>query len=55
MAVTVFLLACSVYGDGVTDHVLEEHLEDATGLFVDETGDTLDSATASQTTDGGLW
>lgn len=41
-------------GDSVTDHVLKEHLEDTTGLFVDETGDTLDSSTASQTTDGGL-
>ncbi|KFK24315.1 hypothetical protein AALP_AAs45058U000100, partial [Arabis alpina] len=41
-------------GDGVTDDVLKEHLEHTTGLLVDETGDTLDSTTASQTTDGGL-
>ncbi len=41
-------------GDGVTDDVLEEHLQHTTGLFVDETGDTLDSASASQTTNGGL-
>jgi hypothetical protein len=41
-------------GDGVTDHVLKEHLEHAAGLLVDESGDALDSATASQTADGGL-
>lgn len=41
-------------GDGVTDDVLEEDLEDAAGLFVDQTGDTLDSATTCETTDCGL-
>ena len=41
-------------GDSVTDDVLKEHLEHTAGLLVDQTGDTLDSATASQTTDGGL-
>ena len=41
-------------GDSVTDDVLKEHLEDAAGLLVDESGDTFDSTTASQTTDGGL-
>ena len=35
-------------------HVLKEDLEDTTGLLVDETGDTLDTATAGQTTDSGL-
>ena len=40
--------------DGVTDDVLEEHLQDTTGLFVDQSGDTLDTASASQTTDSGL-
>ena len=40
--------------DGVTDHVLQEGLEDAAGLLVDEARDSLDSATAGQTTDGGL-
>jgi hypothetical protein len=40
--------------DGITDDVLKEHLEHTTGLLVDEARDTLDSATASQTTDGGL-
>ena len=41
-------------GDGVTDHVLEEHLEDTAGLLVDEAGDALDATTASETADGGL-
>ena len=41
-------------GDGVTNDVLQEDLEHTTGLLVDETRDTLDSATASQTTDSGL-
>ena len=41
-------------GDGVPDDVLKEYLEDASGLFVDESGDTLDSSTSGQTTDGGL-
>ena len=40
--------------DGVTDHVLKEHLEDTTGLLVDEAGDTLHSTTTSQTADRGL-
>ncbi|EJK66749.1 hypothetical protein THAOC_12297, partial [Thalassiosira oceanica] len=34
--------------------VLEEDLEDAAGLLVDETGDTLDTATTGETADGGL-
>ena len=38
-------------GDGITNDVLEEHLEDASGLFVDETGDALDTTTASETAD----
>ena len=41
-------------GDSITDDVLQEHLEDTTGLLVDEARDTLDSTTASQTADGGL-
>jgi len=41
-------------GDGVTNDVLEEHLEHTTGLFVDEAGDTLDSTTASKTTNSRL-
>ena len=41
-------------GDGITDDVLEEHLQDTTGLFVDETADSLDTTSASKTADGGL-
>ena len=41
-------------GDGVTDHVLQEHLEDTAGLLVDQAGDALHAAAASQTADGGL-
>ena len=41
-------------GDSVTDDILEEHLEDTTGLLVDEARDTLDSTTTRQTPDGGL-
>ena len=39
---------------GVTDDILEEHLEDTTGLFVDEARDTLDTSSTGKTTDGGL-
>jgi hypothetical protein len=41
-------------GDGVADDVLEEDLEDTTGLFVDQSGDTLDTTSTRKTTDGGL-
>merc|ERR1711935_891261 len=41
-------------GDGIPDHVLKEHLEDATGLLVDEARDPLDSTPPCETTDGGL-
>ena len=41
-------------GDGITDDVLKEDLEDTAGLLVDQARDTLDSTTAGETTDGGL-
>ena len=41
-------------GDGVTDHVLEEHLENTASFLVDETGDALDTATTGKTADGRL-
>ena len=41
-------------GDGITDDVLKEDLEDTTGLFVDEARDTLDTTTTRQTADGRL-
>jgi hypothetical protein len=40
--------------DRVTNDILKEDLEDTTSLFVDETRDTLDTATTSETTDSGL-
>ena len=41
-------------GDRVTDHVLEEHLEDPAGLLVDEARDALDATTAGEAADGRL-
>jgi hypothetical protein len=41
-------------GHGVADDVLEEHLQHAAGLLIDEAADTLDTATAGKTPDGGL-
>jgi hypothetical protein len=41
-------------GDGITDDVLKESLEDTTGLFVDHGGNTLDTTTTGETTDGWL-
>uniref|UniRef100_A0A8C1RQ20 Histone H4 n=1 Tax=Cyprinus carpio TaxID=7962 RepID=A0A8C1RQ20_CYPCA len=41
-------------GHSIADHVLQEHLQHTAGLLVDQTGDTLDSAAASETTDGGF-
>lgn len=40
--------------DCVANDVLEENLENSSGLFVDQAGDSLDSSTASETPDGGL-
>jgi hypothetical protein len=40
--------------DGITNHALEEALEHAAGLLVDHGRDTLDTATAGETADGGL-
>ena len=49
-------LAASVLGVGdcVSDDVLKEHLEDTTGLFVDQAGDALDTSSSRKTTDGRL-
>ena len=38
----------------VNTYVLQEDLEDTTSLLVDETRDTLDTATAGKTTNSGL-
>jgi len=49
-------LATGVFGvgDTVTDHILEKDLEDTAGLFVDQSRDTLDTTTASKSSNGGL-
>lgn len=41
-------------GDGVADHVLQEHLQHTAGLLVDEAGDALHSSAPGQAADGGL-
>jgi hypothetical protein len=41
-------------GYRVTDDILKEYLENTTSLFVDKTGDTLDSTTTGETTNSGL-
>jgi len=41
-------------GNCISDDTLEEGLEDTAGLFVDHGGDTLDTATAGETADGGF-
>ena len=41
-------------GDGIPDHVLKEHLENATRLLIDEDRDPLNSSPPRQTADGGL-
>ena len=47
-------LSLSVFcvGNSISNNILEEHLENSTSLFVDEARDTLDTTTASKTTDG---
>jgi hypothetical protein len=49
-------LALGVFsvGDGITDDVLKEDLQDTTGFLIDETRDTLDTTTTSETTDSRL-
>ncbi|XP_032949350.1 uncharacterized protein LOC117015086 [Rhinolophus ferrumequinum] len=41
-------------GDGVPDHVLQEHLQHTAGLLVNEARDALDSSTPSEAPDRGL-
>jgi hypothetical protein len=49
-------LAAGVFrvGDRVANDILKEDLENTTGLLVDQTGDTLDTATTGETANGGL-
>ena len=37
-------------GDCISDHVLEEDLEDSSGFFVDESRDTFDTTSTNHTT-----
>ena len=39
-------------GDGISDNVLQEHLQNSTGLLIDQSRDTLDSSTSGQSSDG---
>ena len=41
-------------GDGVSDDVLQEYLEDSSGLLIDEAGDSLDTTSAGKSADSGL-
>ena len=41
-------------GDCISDHVLEEDLEDSSGFFVDESRDTFYTTSTSQSADGWL-
>ena len=39
---------------GIPDHILKEDLEYSSGLFVNESTDSLDSTPSSKSSDGGL-
>ena len=41
-------------GDSISDDILEEHLEDPSGLLIDEPRDPLDSSPPCQSPDGRL-
>ena len=41
-------------GDSVPDDVFKEYLEDATGLFVNQTRDTFDTTTSGESANGGF-
>ena len=41
-------------GDSISDHVLQENLQDSTGFLVDQSADSFDTTTTCQSTDGGL-
>ena len=49
-------LAFGVLGvsHSITDDILKENFENSTSLFINQARDTLDTATASKTTDSGL-
>lgn len=41
-------------GDRVPNDILQEHLQDTAGLFVNQSRNTLDTPTTGQTANGGL-
>ena len=41
-------------GDSIADHVLQENIQDAAGLLVDQAGDPLDTAPPGQAPNGRL-
>ena len=41
-------------GNGVTDNVLKEYLQDSTGFLVNQAGDTFNTSTTGQATNGWL-
>ena len=43
-----------MWKDCLNTHVFKENLENTTSLFVNETGNTLDTTTTSETANGGL-
>jgi hypothetical protein len=47
-------LACALDELSIGTHVFKEDLEDTTGLLVDKTRDTLDTATTGKTTNSRL-
>ncbi|CAH3121631.1 unnamed protein product, partial [Porites lobata] len=49
-----FALGVLGVGHSITDHILKENFENTTSLFVDQARDSLDTATASKTTDSWL-
>ena len=51
---TRYALGVLSVGDCIYDHVLEEDLEDSSGLLVDECRDWFDTTSTSQSADGWL-
>ncbi|RHN67542.1 hypothetical protein MtrunA17_Chr3g0103811 [Medicago truncatula] len=54
MAVTVFLLACSVVCHSITNDILQEDLQDTSGFFIDQTTDSLNTTSSCQSTNSRL-
>ena len=41
-------------GDSISDHIFQEDLEDSSSFFIDQARDSLDTTSASQSSDGWL-